>query len=588
MILQNKQHLLKYILDKIKRIGFLKFNANLVFLFVVYSAIFAFVLFAYGFINTRNVTAEKANIKDHEIQIAAEEFADIMQNDFAFIEKTSVLLSEWIRTDMVDENLLKNMVLPAGSFSGIYATQNDVLRLSIGQTKLYDMNMFSNSGKEYLSVFYNNGLLWYKIAQQEIDILITKEIPDTFYTVIRSLERVLADSDEKPAGFKGTVILTDGNKEAFCLYNAALHNVYTLRTTISIVRELEENSSQAVKKNDTVYYYQPVGHTGWAVIVSVPAAAMSGAVDYSFVGVSSVVLIILLLLLFWRFRSSIYIPIKRIEHAMDVVVDGDDVDFEVKIDENSELYSIAQYFNRMISRLKEYANREYTAKMLSKQAELSALQSQINPHFLYNTLDSIRGLALLEGQDNIARMTKALSSLFKYSISKTENLSTLGEEVKNVENYLTIQQYRFSGKFIVIKDIDLKENPHILSYRLPKLTIQPIVENAIYHGLETKIGKGSIKISAYTTEKRLVITIEDDGIGISQDKLEQINERLHDKECGTWEEPKSKSSGVAIVNVNERIQLYFGDMYGVSVYSTPSVGTTVEIVVPLIQEDIQT
>ncbi len=276
------------------------------------------------------------------------------------------------------------------------------------------------------------------------------------------------------------------------------------------------------------------------------------------------------------FAKKIYRPIKKLEQALKAVSDVENItEYELETDEGSDLFEVSESINKMIYRLKEYANREYMANILAKQAELNALQTQINPHFLYNTLDSIRGLALTEGQQNIAIMTKALSGLFRYSISKTGNTSTLREEIKNVEDYLTIQKLRFPDKFSFVKDIEAD----VLDYRLPKLTIQPIIENAVFHGLETKLGRGEIVLNAYATQKRLVISIEDDGVGMDEATLERVNLRLMGQDG-------AETKSIALTNVNDRIKLFFGEGYGMKVLSTRNVGTTVEISAPLEKESV--
>lgn len=310
----------------------------------------------------------------------------------------------------------------------------------------------------------------------------------------------------------------------------------------------------------------------------------AGQGKYPYIWGAAGILIAVYILLNYFFRKTIYRPVKNVEKALEVVLEADNIlNFDLAIDKSSELFEIAAYINKMVFKMKEFANREYTASLLIKQAELNALQTQINPHFLYNTLDSIRGLALIEGQENIAKMTKALSGLFRYSISKTEDLSTFREELKNVENYMIIQQLRFSNKFVFITDIELSEETEILDCSLPKLTIQPIVENAVYHGLETKLGKGTIVISAYSTEKRLLISIEDDGIGMSQESVEAINQKLMAGNV-IYRDKDEKSTSMALVNVNDRIKLFFGEEYGLKVLSTPNIGTTVEIVLPRVMQ----
>jgi len=298
----------------------------------------------------------------------------------------------------------------------------------------------------------------------------------------------------------------------------------------------------------------------------------------NFILFSSILCVIMYLIIILRFKNRIYNPIVNVEKIIHGIVEGD-TDLGIGgVKEDSFLYPLYTDLKIMMDRLKDLIFREYNANIMKKQAELDALQSQINPHFLYNTLESIRGQAITHGMDDIEIMTNALSELFRYSISNKGNLVSLEEELKNVDNYLMIQQYRFNNKFIVVNKVEADT----LSYRIPRLLIQPIVENAIYHGLETKIGKGTVTIKAYRTAKRLVVNIQDDGLGISYDKLVEINEILVKGQADI----KTKDLGlrIGLINVNERIKLNFGDEYGLRVYSAKGVGTTVEIILPLINE----
>jgi Putative regulator of cell autolysis len=226
--------------------------------------------------------------------------------------------------------------------------------------------------------------------------------------------------------------------------------------------------------------------------------------------------------------------------------------------------------------------REHKAHILIREAELSALQSKINPHFLYNTLDSIRGLAMLHDVKEIADMTEALSRLFRNMISKEGKLISLQEEFENVENYIFIQQFRFNNKFIYKEAL---ENDQLLCYKLPNMTIQPIVENAILHGLEKKIGKGEIKISVYSTNNRIVISILDNGIGIPPDILDYINQKLVKNERQDPEDIIKNNTGIALLNINQRIKLMFGDYFGIHLMSTVDLGTEVEVVLPVIIDE---
>lgn len=229
-------------------------------------------------------------------------------------------------------------------------------------------------------------------------------------------------------------------------------------------------------------------------------------------------------------------------------------------------------------------NDEMADKLLVNEAKLNALQRQINPHFLYNTLDVIRSHAISNGIDDIANMTEALSTIFRYNINRPGgDLVTVKEELENVDCYIVIQQYRFNNKFNIVRKYDPTDQQLMLCL-LPRLTIQPIVENALHHGLEKKPGGGTVIIRAITTEKRMLLEISDDGVGISEEDLEAINGRLLEGVLGMAAKPNEdgkKDAGIAIANIHKRIQLHFGHEYGLFISSTKGHGTIIEMTVPL-------
>ena len=235
-----------------------------------------------------------------------------------------------------------------------------------------------------------------------------------------------------------------------------------------------------------------------------------------------------------------------------------------------------QSVETIIHNAEESFKNEYYNSILKREAELKALQSQINPHFLYNTLDSIRGQAVVEGVPNIANTVEALATMFRYSISKKGYWVTLEEDLKAVENYMQIQQQCFKNKFIFKIEIE-NNNSNLLEYKVPRLTLQPIVENAIYHGLEMKIGKGRIIIRISETQSRLIIKVSDDGLGIEEQKLREINQIIQNSKS---DRTNISKYGIALGNVNERIRLSFGEDYGIILYSTLNIGTDVEIIIP--------
>lgn len=222
----------------------------------------------------------------------------------------------------------------------------------------------------------------------------------------------------------------------------------------------------------------------------------------------------------------------------------------------------------------------YTGDLLSKQATLDMLQSQINPHFLYNTLDSIRGQALQEGATDIADMTEALSTFFRYSISNRARDVSLEEELENVRNYFKIQQFRFNNRFQL--SILPTERCNLEQCRLPKLTLQPILENTILHGMEGKLGAGTIKIRIEGTENLIFITVSDDGTGMSEETLLRLQARLRGETVESDAEGtgKRRGTGMALPNIVRRIHLLFGEQYGMQVMSTLGAGTDVRITLP--------
>ncbi|MDO4296697.1 MAG: sensor histidine kinase [bacterium] len=224
-------------------------------------------------------------------------------------------------------------------------------------------------------------------------------------------------------------------------------------------------------------------------------------------------------------------------------------------------------------------------KANKRQAQYLALQNQINPHFLYNTLDSIRSEAMLEGNETVAEMTEALASFFRYTISNVENMVTLEEELENTKVYFLIQKHRFEDRVNLEIEYD-KEDEFLLRCLLPKLTIQPVVENSIIHGIERKVGSGLIRILLKCTEKRLIIEIKDDGVGMQPEVLEKLNQQLEQPVYESIQLSKEKG-GIAIANVNNRIHLIFGEEYGMTAYSTPNVGTDIIINLPLITSERQ-
>lgn len=221
--------------------------------------------------------------------------------------------------------------------------------------------------------------------------------------------------------------------------------------------------------------------------------------------------------------------------------------------------------------------------IILRQAQLTAFQNQINPHFLYNTLDSVRGDVISSGLGDTADMIEALSKFFRYSLSSSTTIITFKEELENVKNYMKIMEYRFGNRILLNSVFDPEKD--ILEYQLPKLTLQPLVENAIKYGLETRESGGAITIRFLQSDTHVSICVEDNGIGINPESLQEINSGIRNLNQPLASD-FSEGSGVALRNISERIMLLFGRDYGIHINSIVGHGTEVKITLPPIQRQV--
>ena len=297
--------------------------------------------------------------------------------------------------------------------------------------------------------------------------------------------------------------------------------------------------------------------------------------DLILVLVIGIFLVILCLMII----RQVVLPYKKIENNMTLFLKGYTID-GLQDSETALTKEVDRIFSELIQLLKS----EQMLNENKRQAQYLALQNQINPHFLYNTLESIRGEALIAGLDGVADMTEALAKFFRYTITKVENLVSVEEELDNCETYFGIQKYRFGERLNLHIEYDPKEYEKIMNCRIPKLTLQPILENSIIHGTELKIGAGNLYIRFACTQDRLIICISDDGVGMDEETLAALNRKLG-RGNDSFGSPDEKKGGIALVNVNNRIHLIFGDEYGMHVYSVQQRGTDVEITIPITAND---
>lgn len=334
--------------------------------------------------------------------------------------------------------------------------------------------------------------------------------------------------------------------------------------------------------------------TGWKLVNFIPMRAITMEVE----GIRQFSMVLMVLSVIFAFgiamvlSGSILKPLAELTEAMKKVGEGD---FSIRVTpkRKDEIGELGMNFNKMITEINTLISKVYQAEIVKRELEYKALQAQINPHFLYNTLDSINWIAKRNNISEISTMVIALGDLMRISINKDKDFITIGEEMKYIEDYLTIQKIRYRDKFTV----NINVEPGILNKRIPKLVVQPVVENAIVHGIEKKIGKGSLAIHGNISNDSLYFKVIDDGIGMKETELHCLQRKLNaanseapdviDNANGIEQVSISDSSnylkghtGMGIINVNSRIKMLYGHKYGLSIDSRKDFGTQVTITLP--------
>ncbi len=310
----------------------------------------------------------------------------------------------------------------------------------------------------------------------------------------------------------------------------------------------------------------------------------------------SVLIVAGALLISRRVMASVTKPIENLCRMTTQAAAGD---FEVRAHEDriEEMEVLNSSFNRMVEQIGDLVEGIRVEQKNLRATELKLLQAQINPHFLYNTLDTIIWLAESGEKEQVVNMVSSLSDFFRTTLSKGRDYITVGEEAAHIRSYLEIQQFRYQD--ILEYEIRIPEELH--GYQILKLTLQPLVENALYHGIKNKRGRGHIRVFGEQQGERLVFTVQDDGMGMDEEKLRQIREIIRGQAGGTKLSPgqagvsqtlsgqtggpqeSSDPSGFGLFNVQQRLQLNYGPEYGLAIESVYGEGTRVIVTIPAVK-----
>ncbi|MDD7267794.1 MAG: histidine kinase [Lachnospiraceae bacterium] len=371
-------------------------------------------------------------------------------------------------------------------------------------------------------------------------------------------------------GEKGYLYLMDQNG----------HVIYHPQRQRLLTGFAEESTETVIDKRDGSYYetfagrrrqitVKTVGYTGWRLVAVMPAseADLSQLKNNIFFVFLFLFFMAALILINSIISNMVAKPIRQLELAVQRIENGQ-LDTRIRVSGFYEVRHLGYTLESMVEQIQKLMDdivKEHQAKIKS---EMDTLQSQINPHFLYNTLDIIVWMIENEQRSQAASVVTALARFFRISLSKGKQVISVADEIEHVTNYMMIQKMRFKNRFAYTVEIE----PGSEALATLKLILQPLVENAIYHGMEFMDGDGLIEIRSYTDEENLYLTVRDNGLGMTEQQVETLMQGLI--------KSKGKGSGIGFANVNERIRLHFGDAYGVQVESEPDEGTLMIVKLP--------
>lgn len=385
-----------------------------------------------------------------------------------------------------------------------------------------------------------------------------------------AIEQVFDKANEQNSGY---VYLMDRNGEI--IYHPKQKAIYS--------GMMKENNRMAASYEDGTHVenfmgeeravvVKTIGYTGWKIVNVTPTSELfRNTIHIGFFMVMICTVTIFLILFGNIFISDrVTEPLRNLEDSIRYLEEGHLEEEHIYIGGSHEIRHLGQTITLMVKRMKDLMDKMVREQEDKRKSELDALQSQINPHFLYNTLDSVVWMVECEQYREAISMVKALAKLFRISLSKGNSIITIEDELTHAQNYMSIQQMRYRNKFCVKIDVE----PTIRDCITIKLIVQPILENAIYHGMEFMDGEGEITVHGYEKDGDIYIDVSDNGMGIPEETIESL---LTDKSRA-----RGKGSGIGLWNVNQRIALYFKGDYGLSIKSELDEGTTVTIHLPKI------
>ncbi len=522
------------------------------------------------------------------------QIADNINLVFTDMENSSAYL--WQNKDFMNYLKLSSRDI-ADSPNYILAIQNSVNNFIVFKANIYSIYVQGFNGLVFDSASSSNRigpeLERHLFALRGEGILISDVVTnyDDSTTKVISFLRVLKDMDDLSSDL-AIIKINLSEEEVSNIYQNTLlgtkgdyfiideeKNIVSSLDKKKLGLRLEEKYEDTRLYSSGSGYFQSVidGHNflvthldlsrpGWKLVNLVPLDELSqdtriiqNITLYAVIGSFALCLLVIIL-----FSLKVLSPLKQLRKSMKYL-ENENFDVNIEVKGNDEIALLGKSFNKMSKRLGELINEVYAVQIKQKEAELKALQAQINPHFLYNTLDTIYWMCRMEKAMESSNLVQALSKLFRLSLNSGNEFTSVKNEVDHLRNYITIQEKRFED--MIKFNISLSEE--VLECKVVKLVLQPLVENAIHHGIEKKGTGGKVDIGIYKEGENLVYKITDDGAGADEDEMNSLLKKVEEG-----------NRGFGIKNVNDRIKLYFGNNYGIQFKSSPGNGMTVLVKQP--------
>lgn len=387
---------------------------------------------------------------------------------------------------------------------------------------------------------------------------------------ITGIEKSCKDVNLSESGY---CYIVDENGEL--IYHPKLQLIYG-----NVVRENHEvaatyadgNHLENFEGEDRAVTVKTMGYTGWKIIGVVPNSDITKIYQDSkgYFWIIALVAGAVLVFLNMFVSSKVTVPLKQLERSVREL-EANNMEGDIPQNGTYEIRHLAKTLQSMAEKTRKLMKDIVAEQESKRKSEMDALQSQINPHFLYNALDSVIGMIEKRRYEGAVTMVTALAQLFRISLSRGKNIITVEKEMEHVENYLVIQKIRYRNKF----EYDIEMEEEVKNCLTIKLIVQPLVENALYHGIEYMYGYGEIHIRAYLREDKVYMEVEDNGPGMTEEQVQKLME-------GKLKGKEGNGSGIGFVNVQKRIKLCYGEEYGISVESEPDERTVMKICLPAI------